>query len=465
MRRKRKNKKRQGKTKKDEDAPTDVLSQDDIDQLLEAINTGISDKDEDRKPSTKLPRRIKIYDFKRPDKFSKDQIRTMSILHEVFARLTTTSLSAQLRSMVHVHVASVDQLTYEEFIRSIPTPTTLAIVNMPSLKGAAIVEIDPTVSFSMINRSFGGYGANTKHQHELTPIEQIVMENIIVHSMLPNLREAWSEVLDINPDLSKIETQPQFIQLVPPTEMIVLITLEVRIEDIEGMINIAYPYNVTSGIMDKLTSAFWFGNRSIPSKNYQLVKRDSIPIKLTAEVFRRDYPIKEIISWKEETILLPLCTLASSNCYLRFGGRRVWQCRLLPDHKWFPKQIEIIGFASLPSGTEGKKVEKVEKVEKSKINAVVADALVMAEITISVELGSTTLPVKEILKMGEGTIVELDTLAGEPVNVKANGILIAKGEVVVIDENFGVRVTEIVGSVDYLKQSENKQSEPQEVGG
>ena len=125
---------------------TEVLSQDEIDQLLTAISAGDTEP-EDFRPVNDT-RKIKIYDFKRPDKFSKEQIRTVSIMHETFARLTTNSLSGQLRSMVHVHVASVDQLTYEEFIRSIPTPTTLAVINMDPLKGNAILEIDPAATRS-----------------------------------------------------------------------------------------------------------------------------------------------------------------------------------------------------------------------------------------------------------------------------------------------------------------------------
>jgi len=126
----------------------EVLSQDEIDQLLTAISSGDTEAD-DFKPVNSA-RKIKIYDFKRPDKFSKEQLRTVSNMHETFARLTTTSLSAQLRSLVHVHVASVDQLTYEEFIRSIPTPTTLAVINMDPLKGNAVLEIDPAITFCMI---------------------------------------------------------------------------------------------------------------------------------------------------------------------------------------------------------------------------------------------------------------------------------------------------------------------------
>ncbi|UZW07154.1 flagellar motor switch protein FliM, partial [Treponema pallidum] len=132
-------------------------------------------------------RKIKLYDFRRPDKFSKEQMRTLSLMHETFARLTTTSLSAQLRSMVHVHVASVDQLTYEEFIRSIPTPSTLAVITMDPLKGNAVLEVDPSITFSIIDRLFGGTGQAAKVQRDLTDIENSVMEGVIVR-ILANVR-------------------------------------------------------------------------------------------------------------------------------------------------------------------------------------------------------------------------------------------------------------------------------------
>ena len=137
----------------------EVLSQDEIDQLLSAINSGEPDLD-DFRPVTSA-KKIKIYDFKRPDKFSKETLRTIQNLHETFARVTTTSLSAQLRSIAHVHVASVDQLTYEEFLRSIPSPTTLAVINMDPLKGNAVLQIDPSITFCMIDRLFGGRGVTT----------------------------------------------------------------------------------------------------------------------------------------------------------------------------------------------------------------------------------------------------------------------------------------------------------------
>ena len=229
----------------------EVLSQDEIDQLLMAFGSGESDTEDFRQ--VKDTRKIKIYDFKRPDKFSKEQIRTVQMMHETFARLTTTSLSAQLRSLVHVQVASVDQLTYEEFIRSIPTPTTLAVINMDPLKGNAILEIDPAITFSMIDRLFGGTGQGTKVQRDLTDIEQSVMEGIIVR-ILANMRESWTQVIDLRPRLGQIETNPQFAQIVPPNEMVVLVTLETKVSDEEGMMNFCIPYLTIEPIISKLST-------------------------------------------------------------------------------------------------------------------------------------------------------------------------------------------------------------------
>jgi flagellar motor switch protein FliM len=427
----------------------EVLSSEEIDQLIAAIKAG--PKPECLRLGADR-RKIKMYDFKRPDKFSREQIRTISMIHDIFARLTTTSLSAQLRSMVFVHVASVDQLTYEEFIRSVPTPTTLAILNMDPLMGNAILEIDPTVTFSIIDRICGGSGDETKSQHELTDIEASIMEGIIVR-LLGNMREALAQILDLRPRLGQIDTNPQFAQIVPPNEMTVLVTLETKIGDVEGMINICIPYLTIEPIMGKFSDSFWYYTPLKTSGN--LIDRDALPVKLNAEILRRDYPLREILKWDTGTVILPLRSPAPDCCYLRIGDRRVWQCQILPDCKGFPKRISIVNYAEKPFGTEG------NDMEMEKVNPLVADAVANARMRISVELGTTLKTVKEVYAFGEGTIVELDKLAGEPVDVIANGVFIAKGEVVVVDNNFGVRITEITGTSGASSQSETQQSTPE----
>ena len=307
----------------------EVLSQDEIDQLLTAISSGDSDTD-DFKPVSDT-RKIKIYDFKRPDKFSKEQLRTVSNMHETFARLTTTSLSAQLRSLVHVHVASVDQLTYEEFIRSIPTPTTLAVVNMDPLKGNAVLEIDPTITFCMIDRLFGGRGSTTGNKNrDLTDIEQSVMEGIIVR-ILANMREAWTQVIDLRPRLGQIETNPQFAQIVPPSEMVVLVTLEMKVGEEEGMMNFCIPYLTIEPIISKLSSQFWFSSVRRSSTTQYLgtlkEKLSSVEMDVVAEVGSIDLPIREVLSLRVGDVVRLSNIRVGDPLTLSVGSRKKFYCQ------------------------------------------------------------------------------------------------------------------------------------------
>ena len=307
----------------------EVLSQDEIDQLLTAISSGDSEVD-DFKPVNDT-RKIKIYDFKLQDKFSKEQLRTVSNMHETFARLTTTSLSAQLRSLVHVHVASVDQLTYEEFIRSIPTPTTLAVVNMDPLKGNAVLEIDPTITFCMIDRLFGGRGVTSGNKNrDLTDIEQSVMEGIIVR-ILANMREAWTQVIDLRPRLGQIETNPQFAQIVPPSEMVVLITLETKVGDEEGMMNFCIPYLTIEPIISKLSSQFWFSSVRRSSTTQYLgtlkEKLSSVDMEVVASVGSINLSVRDVLSLTTGDVVRLSNTKVGDPLTLSVGNRKKFFCQ------------------------------------------------------------------------------------------------------------------------------------------
>jgi flagellar motor switch protein FliM len=306
----------------------EVLSQDEIDQLLQAISSGDTEAEEFKPVSD--TRKIKIYDFKRPDKFSKEQIRTVSIMHETFARLTTTSLSAQLRTMVHVHVASVDQLTYEEFTRSVPTPTTMAVINMDPLKGNAILEIDPAITFSIIDRLFGGQGTASKVQRDLTDIEQSVMDGIIVR-ILANMREAWTQVIDLRPRLGQIETNPQFAQIVPPSEMVVLVTLETKIGDEEGMMNFCIPYITIEPIISKLSSQFWFSSvrRSSTTQYLGVLKEklSSVDMDLVAEIGTINLPIRDVLNLRLGDIIRLSNVKVGDPIALSIGNKKKFLCQ------------------------------------------------------------------------------------------------------------------------------------------
>lgn len=321
----------------------EVLSQDEIDQLLQAISSGESESD-DFKPVSDT-RRIKIYDFRRPDKFSKEQIRTVSNMHETFARLTTTSLSAQLRTLVHVHVASVDQLTYEEFIRSIPTPTTLAVINMDPLKGNAVLEIAPEITFIMIDRLFGGSGdTGGKVNRDLTDIEQSVMEGIIVR-ILANMRESWTQVIDLRPRLQQIETNPQFAQIVPPTEMVILVTLEIKIGDEAGMMNICIPYLTIEPIVSKLSSQFWFSSvrRSSTTQYLGTLKEkiSDVEMSIVAEIGSLNVPIRDVVGLRVGDVVRLVNTKITDPLTLAIGNKKKFFCQ--PGVVGKKMAIQVIG--------------------------------------------------------------------------------------------------------------------------
>ena len=306
---------------------TDMLSQDEIDQLLTAISSGDTEPEDFK--SINDNRKIKIYDFKRPDKFSTEATRTIKMMHETFARQTTTTLSAQLRTLAHVHVATVEQLTYEEFIRSIPAPTTLALINMDPLPGSAVLEIDPSITFSIIDRLFGGKGQSIKIQRELTDIEGSVMEGIIV-KILANMREAWNTVIDLRPRLGTIETTPQFAQIVPPNDIVILVTLEVKVGDEEGMMNFCLPYVTVEPVVSKLSTQYWFTSvrRSSTTQHLAVLKEKlaAVEVDVAAEVGSLDISVSDVLSLGVGDIIRLPSVQVGDPFTLSIGNRKKFYC-------------------------------------------------------------------------------------------------------------------------------------------
>jgi flagellar motor switch protein FliM len=242
------------------DIVSEILSQSEIDALLSALQSGEVDvqaikEDENNK-------RIRVYDFKRPNKFSKDQLNTIEAIYDNFCRLLTTYFSATLRSRIITKVASVDQVTYEEFVRSIPNPTILNIFSMPPLEGKGVLEINPVIGYGIIDRLFGGPGLSTIRGRPLTEIEKSVMERIS-EGILSLFRESWGSLSKIDAVLETIEINPQFAQIVAPLEMVVIITINIQIGDTEGFLNICLPCLMLEPISMKLNTRFWF-TTSIP---------------------------------------------------------------------------------------------------------------------------------------------------------------------------------------------------------
>ena len=232
----------------------EILSQNEIDALLSAISTGEMDAEDLKKEE--VEKRVKVYDFKRALRFSKDQIRSLTRIHENFARLLTTYFSAQLRTYVQISVASADQLPYEEFIRSIPKMTILNIFEVPPLDGRIILEVNPNIAYSMMDRVLGGRGSSVNKVDSLTEIETKIMSNLF-EKAFENLQEAWETIVEIEPVMTEFEVNPQFLQLASPNDTVVVISLNTQIGDTSGMINICIPHVVLEPIIPKLSEHYW----------------------------------------------------------------------------------------------------------------------------------------------------------------------------------------------------------------
>ncbi len=235
----------------------EVLSQNEIDALLSAISTGEMDAEELKREEKE--QKVRTYDFKRALRFSKDQIRSITRVHENFARLLTTYFSAQLRTYVQISVASVDQLPYEEFIRSIPRMTILNIFEAHPLEGRLLVEVNPNIAYSMLDRLMGGYGASMNKVDSLTEIETKIISQLFERA-LANYKEAWNNVMEIDPVVLDFEVNPQFLQMVSPNETVVVISLTTTIGETSGMMNVCLPHVVLEPIIPKLSVHYWMQN-------------------------------------------------------------------------------------------------------------------------------------------------------------------------------------------------------------
>lgn len=237
----------------------DVLSQNEIDALLAQLSSGEVDAEEMK--DVKQEKKIKVYDFKSPKKLAKDQLRTLQIIHENFARALNTFLSGYLRTYIHAEVKNVEELSYYEFSNSVVNPAVLSIINFQPLTGQIIVDLSPAIAFNIIDRILGGRGKPFNESRTFTEIELTLIKKL-KRQVIALMEQPWENVIELEPKLDKIETNSQFAQIVSPNETIALITLSLRIGEVEGLLNICLPHLVIEPIIDKLSTKFWFASIS-----------------------------------------------------------------------------------------------------------------------------------------------------------------------------------------------------------
>ncbi len=240
----------------------DVLSQAEVESLLAAMETKAEESQAPAVPSVagrhgRSREKITPYDFKRPERVGKEQMRALQSLHEGFGRNYGAGLSALLRSIVEVKLTSVDQLTYSEFIFSLENPTCFNLLNAEPLEGNLILDINPSILYPIINRLLGGgKESGTISRRPLTEIELRLVARV-TELFLADLRKAWNHIMEIDFKVARVESNPQLVQIVPPNEVVVLISFELTLGDVRGMMNLCIPFNTIERISNKLTANSW----------------------------------------------------------------------------------------------------------------------------------------------------------------------------------------------------------------
>lgn len=259
----------------------EVLSQNEIDNLLAALSAGELDVD---KMQDSEEKKVKNYDFSRPTKFSKEHLRTLEIIFEHYSRLISTNLPVYLRKNVQVTVASSETNTFSEFTDALSSPVILGIINFAPLNGTIIMDLATNLGYAMLDRMLGGSGLPLEKSREFSEIEHTIIEKILV-MFTQLLRDPWKNVIDISPLLQRVETNPQFAQVIAPNDMVAIVTLNMKIGDVEGFMNICLPFFTLEDIMDKLNTKYWFSTmQENHDENYEsyiesLIRKVDIPIR------------------------------------------------------------------------------------------------------------------------------------------------------------------------------------------
>ena len=281
-----------------------VLSQQEIDTLLSALSSGeIAAEDVQRESEQQ---KVRPYDFRRPNKFSKEQISTLELIYENYARIVSNYLSSQVRSNIKMKEVSIEQVTYEEFIRSIPNPTLLLNFRMPPLGGSLLLEINPQFAFQLIELLCGGKAGTQVETRELTDIEKSIIQGML-GGFIESMKGAWQDVVEVEPSLESVESNPQLNQTMSPTESVALATFVIDVAEVQSYANLCIPYLSIEKISDKLEVQYWFqSNNSGENTEYaKVIQGKLMPsrVDLTILMGNTNITVEEFMNLSQGDVL------------------------------------------------------------------------------------------------------------------------------------------------------------------
>ncbi|MDE5602724.1 MAG: flagellar motor switch protein FliM [Helicobacter sp.] len=284
----------------------DILSQEEIDALLEVVDDeGDEAQETIEKPAVVQQRQITLYDFKRPNRVSKEQLRAFRGIHDKMARALSSQISAIMRSIVEIQLHSVDQMTYGEFLMSLPSPTSFNVFSMKPLDGTGVLEINPSIAFSMIDRLLGGKGDPYESTREFSDIELNLLDTIL-RQMMQTLKDAWGPVTEIFPTVDVKESSPNVVQIVAQNEIVIMVVMEIIIGHSSGMMNLCYPVISLESILSRLASRdiMLSETNSKKSRNKELqALLGGAKVNVTAMLGETKLTIREILELKVNDIV------------------------------------------------------------------------------------------------------------------------------------------------------------------
>lgn len=275
----------------------EILSQEEIDALLKALSSGDLEAEAIDTGKAKETR-FKVYDFRRPEKFSKDQLRTFHMIFTTFVRLASTSLAGFLRSRLQMNLVSIDQLTYDEFVRSVPNPTFVCVFSIHPLEGQCILQIGLDAVFPMIDKLMGGIGEDLPTPRPLTEIEsKIILE--VVERVMGAMKESWMNIYNIEPRIETLESNLEFVRVVSGNDMVILFSFEIEVGNKSGMMTICIPYIVVEPIAQKLSASLWFASKKThdPTIQANLTRRlEKVKLFLRVELGRTRLSVRDLLN-------------------------------------------------------------------------------------------------------------------------------------------------------------------------
>lgn len=283
----------------------DILSQEEIDALLEVVDDEGGDTESIEKDDVLQQKAITLYDFKRPNRVSKEQLRAFRGIHDKMARNLSSQISAIMRSIVEIQLHSVDQMTYGEFLMSLPSPTSFNVFSLKPLDGTGALELNPSIAFPMIDRLIGGNGDPYESNREFTEIELNLLDTIL-RQVMGNLRDAWGPIADIYPAVETKESSPNVVQIVAQNEIVIMVVMEIIIGHSSGMMNICYPVIALESVLSRLASrdVMLTETSSKKSRNRELqALLGGAQVVVTAKLGQTRLSLEEILDIKEGDIL------------------------------------------------------------------------------------------------------------------------------------------------------------------